>query len=434
MGWQVVLAQRPAIPVVALSLQFDAGYAADAGRKLGTASFTLEMLDESTTSRSALDIDAEAESLGAEIATESDLDTSRAVLSALKENLVPSVALFADIVRNPAFPAEEMERQRVRWLAAIEREENEPVSMALRTLPPLLYGTGHAYGIPFTGSGTGDSIRALSRDDLVAFHGDWIRPDNATLFVVGDTTLGEILPVLEQSFGAWQPPAREIPAKPLGDVPLPQASRVLVIDKPGAPQSLILAAHLAPPTGVDNDIAIGLMNDVIGGEYLARVNQNLRVDKHWSYGAYTFLQDARGQRPFMVYAPVQTDRTADAVAELRGELDRFLGAAPATPEELERVFRSNAHSLPGHSETAGEVLATLQENVRFGRPDDYAATLKQRYEQVDLESLQGAAEQVLRPDRLTWVIIGDRAEIEQGLRELGIGEVGFLDPDGIALH
>jgi zinc protease len=150
---------------------------------------------------------------------------------------VPSVALFADIVRNPAFPAGEMEHQRVRWLAAIEREENEPVSMALRTLPPLLYGTGHAYGIPFTGSGTADSIRALSRDDLVAFHGDWIRPDNATLFVVGDTTLGEILPVLEQSFGAWRPPARRIPAKPLGDVPLPQASRVLVIDKPGAPQS-----------------------------------------------------------------------------------------------------------------------------------------------------------------------------------------------------
>jgi zinc protease len=268
----------------------------------------------------------------------------------------------------------------------------------------------------------------------VAFHGDWIRPDNATLFVVGDTTLEEILPVLERTLGSWQAPRQEIPAKPLGEVPLPQASRLYVIDKPQAPQSLILAAHLAPPTGVDNNIAIGLMNDVIGGEYLARVNQNLRVDKHWSYGAYTFLQDARGQRPFMVYAPVQTDRTADAVAELRGELDRFLGAEPATPGELERVFRSNAHSLPGRYETAGEVLATLQANVRFGRPDDYAATLKQRYEQVDLEGLQGAAEQVLQPDRLTWVIIGDRAEIEQGLRALGIGEVGFLDPDGNALH
>jgi zinc protease len=131
---------------------------------------------------------------------------------------------------------------------------------------------------------------------------------------------------------------------------------------------------------------------------------------------------------------VQTDRTAAAVAELRGELDRFLGAEPATAEELERVFRSNAHSLPGRYETAAEVLETLQANVRFGRPDDYAATLKRRYEQVDLESLQGAAEQVLQPARLTWVIIGDRAEIETGLRELGIGEIGFIDPDGNAVN
>ncbi|MCU0988882.1 MAG: insulinase family protein, partial [Xanthomonadales bacterium] len=433
-GLAVVLAERSAIPVVTLSLQFDAGFAADSGRRLGTASFTLEMMDEGTRSRSALDISAEAESLGAEITTESDLDTSRAVLSALTENLEPSVALFADVVQNPAFPADELERQRVRWLAAIEREKNEPVSMALRTLPPLLYGSDHAYGIPFTGSGTEDSIRALTRDDLAGFHDDWIRPDNATLFVVGDTSMEAILPVLERNFGSWRAPAHEVPAKPLGEVPLPAASRVLVIDKPGAPQSLILAAHLAPPTGVDNNVAIGLMNDVIGGDYLARVNQNLRLDKHWSYGAYTFLQDARGQRPFMVYAPVQADRTADAVAELRGELDRFLGAEPATPDELTRVYRSNAHSLPGRFETADDVLAMLQANVRFGRPDDYATTLKQRYEAVGLENLQGAAEQVLKPDRLTWVIIGDRAEIEQGLRELGIGEVGFLDPDGNALH
>jgi zinc protease len=433
-GLEVVLAERPAVPLVSLSLQFDAGYAADAGRRLGTASFTLEMLDESTRSRSALDISAEAESLGAEITTESDLDTSRAVLSALTENLEPSIALFADIVRNPAFPAEEMERQRARWLAAIEREKNEPVSMALRTLPPLIYGSDHAYGIPFTGSGSEDSIRALTRDDLVDFHRDWLRPDNATLFVVGDTTLDQILPLLERAFGDWKAPRGDVPAKPIGEVPLPAGPRLLVLDKPEAPQSMILAAHLAPPTGAANNVAIGMMNDVIGGDYLARINQNLRVDKHWSYGAYTFLRDARGQRPFMVYAPVQTDRTADAVAELHGELARFLGAEPATVEELTRVFRGNAYSLPGRYETSDAVLDTLQANVRFGRPDDYAATLKQRYEAVDLESLQAAAAEVLHPGRLTWVIIGDRAEIEADLRALGLAEPEFLDADGNAVH
>jgi zinc protease len=429
-GLSVVLAERPAIPVVTLSLQFDAGYAADAGRKPGTASFTLEMMDESTRSRSALEIDAEADALGAEITTESDLDTSRVTLAALTENLAPSIELFADVVRHPAFAPDEMERLRSRWLAAIEREKNEPVTLALRTLPPLIYGPDHAYGIPFTGSGTEASVSALQQQDLAAFHADWIRPDNATLFVVGDTRLPDILPLLERAFGSWQAPSGAVPGKSLEPVELPSKSRLLIIDRPDAPQSLILAAHVAPPSGVENNIDIGLMNDVIGGEYLARVNQNLRVDKHWSYGAYTFMEDARGQRPFMVYAPVQSDRTADAVRELQGELERFRSIEPARPEELERVFRSNAYSLPGRFETADAVLEALQSNARFGRPDDYVSSLKSRYQQVKLENLQEAAEQVLQPDRLTWVIVGDRSKIEQELRDLDIAEVEVMDAAG----
>jgi zinc protease len=428
-GLEVVLAERPAVPVVTVSLQFDAGFAADAGRKLGTASFTLDMMDESTRSRSALEISAEAESLGAEISTDSDLDTSRVTLSALTDRLGPSIELFADVVRNPAFAPDEMERQRVRWLAAIEREKNEPVAMALRTLPPLIYGPDHAYGIPFTGSGTEASIAALTQDDLVRFHRTWIRPDNATLFVVGDARLDGVLPLLEAAFGGWKSSRRAVPEKHVDPVTLPERARLLVVDKPGAPQSLILAAHVAPPGGADNDIAIGLMNDVIGGDYLSRVNQNLRVDKHWSYGAYTFLQDARGPRPFMVYAPVQTDRTADAIRELHGELARFVASEPATPDELTRVFRSNAYSLPGRFETAQAVLESLQANARLGRPDDYAATLKQRYEAVDLENLQAAAEEVVHPDALTWVVIGDRKAIEADLRALRLAEVEFIDAD-----
>jgi zinc protease len=320
-----------------------------------------------------------------------------------------------------------MERQRVRWLASIEREENDPVTMALRTLPPLIYGEGHAYAMPFTGSGTEASIAALTRDDLVRFHRTWIRPDNATLFVVGDTRLDEILPLLETAFGDWKAPRRARSDKRVDPVALPARARLLVVDKPGAPQSLILAAHIAPPSGTENEVAIGMMNDVLGGDYLARINQNLRVDKHWSYGAYTFLQEARGPRPFMVYAPVQTDRTADAIRELHGELARFTAADPATADELIRVFRSNAYSLPGRFETAQAVLDSLQTNLRFGRPDDYAASLKQRYEAVGLEQLQAAAEEVLHPDALTWVVIGDRAAIEADLRKLRLAEVEFID-------
>ncbi|NNK38051.1 MAG: insulinase family protein, partial [Xanthomonadales bacterium] len=215
-----------------------------------------------------------------------------------------------------------------------------------------------------------------------------------------------------------------------GEVPLSEASRLVVIDKPGAPQSLILAAQLAPPTGVENNIELELMNDVIGGAYAARINQNLRVDKHWSYGAYTFFRDARGQRPWIIYAPVQTDRTADSLRELQDELRRFLGTHPATPDEHTRVFRSNAYSLPGRFETNGAVLGALLDNQRFERPDDYVPKLKARYEAVGLENLQAAAEEVLRPDGITWVVVGDRGEIEEELRALGIAEPEFMDTDG----
>jgi zinc protease len=429
-GMDLILVRRATVPVVTLSLQFDAGFAADWGRKSGTASFTLAMMDESTATRSALEISAEAESLGAEISTASDLDTSRVSLSALAEHLAPSIDLYADVVRNPAFAPEEIERLRARWLASIEQEQNDPMSMALRTLPPLIYGSGHPYGIPFTGSGDPGSISQLVRDDLSRFHRDWIRSDNATMFVVGDTTMKEVLPLLEAAFGDWRPAGGRRPTKSIGTAALPERSRIILIDKPDSPQSLILAGHLAPPTGVENDIEIELMNDVIGGQYSARVNQNLRADKHWSYGAYTFLRDARRQRPWIIYAPVQTDRTVDAIRELRGELGRLLGSAPVTPEELTRVIRSNAYSLPGRYETSRSVMQALQDNQRFGRPDDYVAGLGERFGQVDLDQIRAAATQVLRPDRLTWVVVGDRREIEAGLRELDLAELEFMDAEG----
>ena len=429
-GINVVLAERRAVPVVSVSLQFDAGFAADAGRKPGTASFTLAMMDESTHSRSSLEIEEQADLLGAQISTSSDLDTSRVSLSALTDKLEPSISLFADVVRNPAFTEDEIGRMKVRWLANIEREKNQPVSVALRTLPPLIYGEEHAYGIPFTGSGNTKSIESIARADLVDFHRDWIRPDNATLFVVGDTTMDEVLPLLEENFGGWKSPRSERPRKNISNVELPGKSRVIIIDKPDSPQSLILAAHLAPSTSVENNIDILMMNDVIGGTYSARVNQNLRVDKHWSYGSFTFLRDARGQRPWIVYAPVQSDKTAESVRELLGELNRFVDEEPVTGDEMTRVFRSSAFSLPGRYETSGAVLGALQANDRFNRPDDYIPSLKSRYEAVSIEQMQGAAEQVLKPGSLTWVIVGDRSRIEAGLRELDIAELEFMDSNG----
>jgi len=422
-GIKIVLAERHTVPVVEIAMQFDAGYAADAGRTLGSATFTLAMLDEGTKNRNALEISAEAEALGAEIAADSNLDMSIVSLSALKEKLEPSIELYSDIIRNSTFDQAEMDRMRPRILAQIEQEKTQPVGVALRTLPPLLYGDGHSYGIPFTGSGTTESISSLSRDDLLSFRQDWLRPDNATIFVVGDTTMDEIKPMLEKQFGNWKAPDTPLPSKNVAEVELPLEPQVFLVDKPGAPQSLILAGHLAPPEGVENNIAIQTMNDALGGQFTARVNMNLREDKGWAYGAFTFLWGARGQRPFMVYAPVQADRTVDSINELMHELDDYLDSRPATEEELDRNVKNAVRSLPGQYETANAVLNTLLDNNRYGRPDDYAMTLKSKYEKLTTTNLHEAAAEVVKPGKLTWLIVGDLAKIEQPIRDMGLGQV-----------
>ncbi|MEM8814476.1 MAG: pitrilysin family protein [Pseudomonadota bacterium] len=426
-GIQIVLAERNTVPVVNIAMQFDAGYAADAGSTLGNANFTLAMMDEGTQDRSALEISAEAESLGAQISTGSNLDVSTVTLSAIKPELEPSLDLYADIVRNPAFEQAEMDRLRQRLLAQIEQEKNQPVGVALRTLPPLMYGGDHAYGIPFTGSGTSESVAAMTRDDLVSFHQTWLRPDNATVFVVGDVTMDEIKPMLERRFGNWKAPRTPLPRKNIEAVERPQSAQVYLIDKPDAPQSLILAGHVAPPEGVENNLAIQTMNDVLGGQFTARVNMNLREDKGWAYGAYTLVYPARGQRPWMVYAPVQTDRTVDSIAELMSEMNAYLDDRPASEAELERNVKNSVRSLPGQFETGSAVLGALLSNQRYGRSDDYVPTLKARYEALDVEALNDAAEEVIHPQQLTWLVVGDLDEIEEPVRDMNLGEVRIIE-------
>ncbi|MEM9495099.1 MAG: pitrilysin family protein [Pseudomonadota bacterium] len=423
-GVKVVLARRTAVPVINIAVQFDAGYAADAvaGGRLGVASFTGSMLDEGTKKRTALQIAEEVESLGATLGAGSSLDTTTVSMSALKDNLAASLGILADVVRNPAFDDGEIEKLRSRWLASIEQEKANPVQLALRVLPPEIYGADHAYGVPFTGSGTTASITDLTRDDLVRFHETWVTPNNATIFVAGDASMAEIKPLLERTFGDWRSTV-ETPEKNIATVERPAKGKVIIVDKPGSPQSLILAGHAAPPTGALNNVAITAMNDIVGGQFTARVNMNLREDKGWAYGAYTFLQGARGQRPFMVYAPVQTDKTKDSISELLRELNAYKNDRPATDAELRLAVLNNTRSLPGAYETAGDVLGSLLSSARYGRPWDYPTTLKDAFEGLDGNDITAAADEVLKPESLIWVIVGDREKIEDDLRALDIGDV-----------
>jgi len=429
-GIGIVLAERHEIPVVQFSMEFRGGYAADQGRKLGTASFTMGMLDEGAGDLTALQLSERLDSLGANLGAGASLDGSNVFLSALKDKLEPSLDLFADVIRRPRFDDNEIERVRQTWLAGIKQEKSRPNGLALRLLPPLIYGEGHAYAIPFSGSGTEASVAALTRDDLIAFQRDLLRPDNATLIVVGDTTMKEIKPLLEKHFADWKAPEAPLPAIAVKPVEQPKAPRVFLVNQPGASQANILIGQTVPPTTDPNAVEFDLANGVLGTEFSSRLNMKLREEKHWAYGAYSFTQGALGQRPWIAYAPVQIDKTADSMRELHQDIARFAsGEAPITQAELDKIKATNVRSLPGDYETARAVLGQIGSILRYNRPDNWVEIFKQKVEAMPLERVQQAAA-TLQPGSMTWVVVGDLGQIEQPVRELGVGEVMVIDSDG----
>ena len=427
-GMQLIVARRSAVPVVNFSLQLNAGYAADQFASPGTAGLAMSLLDQGTATRGALEISEELAQLGAQLRAGSNLDYSVVSLSALKENLAASLDIYSDVILNPAFADEELERQRRLRLSQIQREKTEPLSMALRVFPALVYGAGHAYALPMTGSGTEASVSDITRDDLMAFHRTWFKPNNATMIVVGDTTLDEVSPMLESLFAAW--PAGDVPSKNIPDVELPDESRVILVDRPGSEQSIIFGGQLVFHRSDEREMALQAANDVFGGSFTARINMNLREDKAWSYGVRSMLVDTMSQRPFIVYAPVQTDRTADSLVELDRELRELLVQRPVDEGEIDAFRNRNTLTLPGRWETATAVSGDISELVRFGLPDDYWDRYAALVGGVTAEAANAAVQAELRPDRWVWVVVGDLASIEVGVRALDWGRVDFMDVDG----
>jgi len=427
-GLKIVFAERHSIPQVQLTLLVDAGYAADQFAAPGTASLALDMLDEGTTRRTALQISDTLSQLGAQLFTSSQLDVSRVALSSLKENLDPALDIFADVVLNPSFPQADFQRQQRQRLARIQREKVQPVQMALRVFPQLLYGANHAYGNPLTGSGTEASVSGMTRDDLVRFHRTWFKPNHATLVIVGDVSMAEIQPKLTRLFSGWR--VGEVPQKNVSTVADQPRPLVYILDRPGAEQSVILAANLAAPKANPREYAIEAMTSLLGGQFTSRVNMNLREAKHWSYGAFTFIWDARGQRPFIAYAPVQTDKTKESMIEVDKELRGIVGTKPVTADELAKAQANLTLTLPGNWETMDAVQGSLEQLVTFGLDDHYYETYAQRVRALTIPDASAAAQETIRPDHLVWVVVGDRSKMEAGIRELNFGEIRFLDADG----
>jgi zinc protease len=430
-GLQIVFAERTSVPLVNFSLLADAGYAADQFGVPGTASLAMDMLDEGTKRRSSLQINEELNMLGATLRTGADLDMCSVSLSTLTTTLDEALEIYADVILNPSFPTDDFNRLKEIKVAQIQREKVTPVQMAMRVFPRFLYGEAHAYGNPFTGSGTEESVRKITRENLSQFHKTWFKPNNATLVVVGATTMNDIKPKLERLFKDWK--RGDVPKKNITEVHHKEKPSVYLVDKPGSLQSIIFAGHVAPPKANPYEIGIEVFNDALGGSFTSRVNMNLREDKHWAYGAFTFMPGARAQRPFIAYAPVQTDKTKESMTEILKELTDVVSTRPITKEELTKVRDNRVLELPGSWETASAVVASISQIVRYGFPDDYYETYAQKIRSLSLDDMSTAAKHLVFPNKLVWIVVGDRSKIETGIRELGLGEIQFIDSDGNAV-
>jgi zinc protease len=420
-GLRLLVAERHQVPVVNFWLDVNAGFAADYFTVPGIGRLTSSLLTCGTSRRSALDISDELQTLGAQLNSGCNLDTSTVFLSTLTPMLDQALDLYADVILDPVVPEADFFRQQQLQLSAIANEKVTPLQMALRALPPLLFGSDHAYGAPLTGSGTEESVSRLKRDDAIRFHDTWFKPNNGTLIVVGDTTLDEIKPKLERLFKGWS--AGHPPAKKLSDVPRPAKPCIYLVDKPGALHSVVIAGTIAPPARADTEVELETMNKVFGGTFGARLNMNLREDKHWSYGAGSVLYAARAQRPFLAYASVQGDKTAESISEILNEVSGITGGRPVSEEELEKVKQQQIFELPGSFETMNSVGTLFGDLLQLGLPLDYYNSYVGRVLSLQVADIEAAARSLLCPDQMLWMVVGDRAAVEKPLRDLGIGEI-----------
>lgn len=416
-GLPVLLLEKHGVPIVQVDLTILAGSVAEPADRPGVAAMTAAMLDEGAAGRTALDLADEIDVLGADLSAGSGEHTASISLHVPVARLEPALALMADVTLRPDFPAAELDRQRVDRLTEILQWRDEPAAIAEIEFDRTLYGPSHPYGVPNVG--TAASLAAMTVEDLQAFHERRYRPGSATLVVVGDVNPDAVQPLLERAFGAWEAPAEGTLEEP----PVEQVAerRIFLIDKPGAEQSEIRIGRIGAARLTEDYFPLVVMNTILGGSYTSRLNQNLREDKGYTYGAYSAFAFRPWTGPFEAGAAVQTEVTAEALAEFMKELGGILERVPE--EELERARNYVALGFPSTFQTVAGTAGALGELALYHLPDDYFDRYIERVLAVTAEDVLRVAAEYLDPDRVAIVVVGDLERIEAPVRALGLGPV-----------
>ena len=423
-GLTLILSARRGLPVAAANLVVKSGSDTNPPDMPGLANFTVAMLDQGTATRSAVQIANETAQLGATVNTNSSMDASIVAARSLKKNFAATLGLAADIALHPSFPAAEIERQRASRLAQLVQQRENAGVLAARVVNIALYGERHPYG--FTELGTEASVKALTRDAVLNFWKQNFVPNNAALVVAGDITMAELRPIAEKVFGAWQ---RGTPATPALATPSAPQARILIVDRPGAPQTQVRVGAIGAPRSVPEFQAMQVMNTALGGLFSSRINMNLREEHGYTYGAGSGFDYRRGAGPFAIATGVRTDVTAPSVTEILKEV-RGMAAAPMKADELDRAKDARTQSLPAGFQTSQAAAASFAQVYIYDLGLDYYSHVAERVQAVTADQALAAAKKYLAPERMVIVAVGDRSKIESELKALNIAPVEVVTPEG----
>jgi zinc protease len=428
-GLKLVVATRGTIPLVDVSIQIDTGSTAQAANTPGTAAFVFGLLEKGTHTYDANELAAAKDKIGMQGSPGAGLERSSFDYQILRSHLGTSLELAAEILRNPTFPEEELQKEKAKIEAYLANLKHVPASAARSLFNRAVYGLHHPLGTVWSP----ELLSQASRGNLEEFHRREVTPANMTVFMIGDIGILEATAVVEKAFRKWCAADASTPHS-IGAAE-PRRARVILVDYPGAESSTIIAGQAIKPFDTATWTEISVMNRAFGGGFESRLNMNLREDKGWSYGYRSSISlNASGDMTLASSGQVQTDKTAASMREIMREFREFISTRPATVTEVDRIKLNRARSLPGSYSTNRGFLASIISSDGFGLPFDYGESKAERIAAVTLEGVNSRAMAMFDPDALMWLIVGDLALVEQSVRDLGFGDVEVWDPYGNKLR
>ena len=426
-GADIIVSEKHDLPLVSFSLAFLGGASQyEPADKKGLAGLVASMMSEGTKTRDGEALSNAMQLLGTTIAVGVGGETGSIQFQCTSSKFAPTLDLLGDVLLNPTFPAEALERQRAQRLQGLAQTKAQTAGLASRAFPRLLYGAGHPYGQYVTE----DSYKAITRDDLVQFHRTYFQPGRAVVVVAGDVTLNTAKTAVDKALGAWakggDKPPFTYPA-----VPAPKAATIFLVDKPGAAQSTFALGNPGPPRNTPDYYALQVMNTILGGMFQSRLNANIREDKGYSYGVSSGFGYGKGPGAFRAGGEIVSAKSDAALVEFMKELRGIVGSKPVTDEELATAKDSLIQRLPGQFAAIGSITNAVVTLWTQGLPDTYYQDYVAKVSAITKQDVMRVAKQYIDLDHLAIVIVGDRASIEAPLKATNIAPVVVIDSDGV---